>query len=73
MWLVYRKCTRLVYITINAIVAIITMIIYVLIPQKDSFLLNKANILKFMNNNEIHNSKHGSSLRYTYFICIFNS
>lgn len=37
MWLVYRKCTRLVYITINAIVAIITKIIYVLIPQKDSF------------------------------------
>lgn len=29
MWLVYRKCTRLVYITINAIVAIITKIIYV--------------------------------------------
>ena len=57
-----------------AIVAIIiTMIIYILIPQKDSFLLNKANILKFMHNNEIHNSEHGSSLRDIYLICIFNS
>ena len=44
-----QKVLKLAHITVNAIVVIIiTMIIYILIPQKDSFLLNKANILKFM-------------------------